>query len=783
VAALDLRGRVTITNGASGTLGTIQRQLSAIGSQSKRTTLGSFSGNAMGSMVLATGQLQQSIVGLRTALLGASLAIGGIIGAARNFNESKFGYGFARITEFIKDGKLQLDDWKAAMKAAGDEAQAQAERLGTSPETTMRAREEVEKIGLQGNEAKSATNAALALHLSEPRQLDPGESAKYIGAMYRAYEDERKKLAAKMGKDVNDPEFIDAYMKTMAARAAVAGSESALGPADLIEGLRQYGPQWGTMGISSDFALAALAHGSNYGFRAPELGTSYKSMVNRIIKPTAGGLRWYNSLDIDRSKFMEMSPVDPKTAGNRLNDLLGGALKGKDKAKVREMLDGAVRNGTTGTAEFRSQLANFVESRVGKGFTGGRDRIEDAVSDSILGASGFKEGGMDGLIREIIAKKAGPAALMEMFEGRHYARNTPAFKFYDGLYKLYEQLGAVGPEVADAITEGRKAVEAGQLDAFFGSLKNLAIAIQNSGALLGLTNGITALSNAIRGMPQGALNAIGYGLAAIAVSAGVLAAGGTLLRLASVLGIVARFIATLVGIGGGTAVAGATGAAAGGIGGLVGAGAGGVAAGMTAKQASKAIGRMGSATASGRFIGLGAGAAGAAASGAGLLGKASGWAGRAARALGWIGLPLMALGGAWGGYDAYSKGGGWWDVLTGTALGAIGMGGGDANAADAAPSTELPAIDVDQSAGGGLDIGSSGQQSVADAQAIAEQIRAAFASIDLSAVGQQMMASLAAGITAGGTQAVAAANNVASQVRAAGQRVQLNTGPNMQPAR
>jgi hypothetical protein len=215
--------------------------------------------------------------------------------------------------------------------------------------------------------------------------------------------------------------------------------------------------------------------------------------------------------------------------------------------------------------------------------------------------------------------------------------------------------------------------------------------------------------------------------------------------------------------------------------GLFGAGAAGAAAGMTAKQAGKALGRMGSATASGRFLGLGAGAAGAAASGAGLLGKAGGWAGRAGRLLGWLGLPLMALGGAWGGYDAYSKGGGWWDVLKGTALGAVGMGGGEANAADGT-STDLPAIDVDQGEGSGLDIGSSGQQAVGDAQAIAEQIRSALA-IDLSAVGQQMMASLAAGITAGSAQAVAAANNVASQVRAAGQRVQLNTGPNMQPAR
>ena len=773
MGALDLRGRVTITNGASGTLGTIQRQLGAIGAQSKRTTMGTFSANALGSVVVATNRLQQSVVGLRGALLGAGFAMAGILNSTRGFNESKFGYGFARITEFIKDGKLQLDAWKAAMNAAGKEAQATAERLGTSPETTMRAREEVEKLGIKGKESDALTGAALTLHLAEPTKLDPGDAAAFVGAMYRSYEQERKKLAAKMGKSVDDPEFIDAYAKTLAARSAVAASQSALGPADLIEGMRQFGPQWGTMGISSDFALAALAHGANFGFRAPEMGTAYKSLVNRIIKPTAGGLRWYNTLGIDRSKYMEMSPIDPKTGTNRLNDLLGGALKGKDKAKVREMLDGAVRGGTAGTADFRSQLANFVEGRLGKGFTGGRDRIEDAISDSILGASGFKEGGMDGLIREIISKKAGPAALMEMFEGRHYARNTPAFKFYEGLYKLYQQLAEVGPEVSDAIVEARKESEAGKVDAFFGSLKNLAIAIQDTGAVQAVTGAITSFSNAVRAMPSWALSAVGYGLAAIGTAAAALAVGGTLMRVASILGMVAAFIARILRIAGPAAVAAGAGAGAAGLS----AGAAGAAAGMTAKQAGKALGRMGSATASGRFVGLGAEAGVAAGLGSKALGGGAGIMGKAGRILGRAFWPLMLAGAAWDAYQGYQENG-WKGAILNPLT--FGLYSGKANAAEAGNETTLPEVNVDQGADPG--VGANGQQSVGEATSIAQQIREAF-NIDLSAAGQQMMASLAAGIAAGGAQAVAAANSVASQVRAAGQRVQLNTGPNMMPAR
>lgn len=124
----DIRGRVVITNAASGTLQKIRGDLSSIGKMSGRTTLGAFSANALASVTMATDRLQRSILGLRTALLASGMALAGIIQGTRTFNESKFGYGFARITEFIKDGKLQLEEWKAAMNAAAKEASEKADR-------------------------------------------------------------------------------------------------------------------------------------------------------------------------------------------------------------------------------------------------------------------------------------------------------------------------------------------------------------------------------------------------------------------------------------------------------------------------------------------------------------------------------------------------------------------------------------------------------------------------------------------------------------------------------
>jgi len=770
---LDLRGRVTITNGASGTLGTIQRQLSAIGAQSKTASLGTFSGNALGSMVVATNRLQQSIVGLRGTMLGAGFALGGIIATTKKFNESNFGYGFARITEFVKDGKLQLTEWKAAMAQAAKEARQSAQDLGTTPEVTMKAREEVEKLGMRGSTSQALYDAAMGLYLSEPSALEPGAAASFIGQVYSGYEKQRTKLAGDLGVDVNDEKFEAAYMKGLAAKAAVAAASSPLGPADTVEGMRQFAPLYAGMGIPYEFALAMLAHGSKYGFQAPELGTAFKSMGNKAMNPTATAMRILDARQIDRSKFMKTEAADPQKALLRLNNLLDGQLfRGKGgpdrKAQWLRELDADRKDGTMTSADFQQHLVDKAMKSLGKGWVGRADDVRLAVANSVAQASG--EIDLPGYIGALREAGVSIGEIAQIFEGRHVARNTPIFEFYDKLIKLYEDLKQVDGQVIDAVVEGRKESEAGKTDSLFGAWQNMIGALENTGVISKTKDALIALMNGIAAMPVGALTAVTAAL----VGLGAAAAGLTIVAGAIRLIAGSARVLGLVGAGAG---AGGAAAAGGSMAALAGAGAGGVAAGMTAKQAGKALGRMGSATASGRFLGLGAGTAGAATAGAGWLARGGSVLGRtASRALLPLGLLMM-------GYDAYNgyQENGWKGALLNPLT--LGMySGGDASAAEGS-STDLPTVDVDQSAGGGLDIGSSGQQSVSDAQAIAEQIRAAFASIDLSSVGQQIMASLAAGITAGGAQAVAAANNVASQVRAAGQRVQLNTGPNMQPAR
>lgn len=535
----DIRGRVLITDaGATATLNRIKTALHGVAAAHGRTTTGSFTGNAVQSMALATDKLQRSIVGLRTTLMGASFAFAGLIATTRNFNESKFGYGFARITEFIKDGKLQLEEWKAAMNAAAKEAREKADMLGVSPDTTMKASEETEKLGFTGREATAVRDASLGLHMSEPLVLDSGEAAKFIGAVLRGYEKQMLEQADKAGVDTSNASALEAFkeqwIKGLAAKAAVAGAESALGPADVVEGMRQFAPQWAAMGIPYEFALAALAHGSNFGFRAPELGTAYKSLVNKTLNPTATGLRLLSNLDIDRTKYLEAAPADPQKAVTRLNNLLDGQLFTGKGGKERRLewtrnLRAAYESGQLTSPQFQAEMTRRALKILGKGWEGRADDVRQAVANATTVAGGDVD--LPAYIKALRDAGATIGDIAQIFEGRHIARNTPLFQFYEKLIGLYDQLRATDGTLIDAVVEGRKETEAGKTDSLLGALKDLMIALEQTGPVQAFKDAIISLTRALSGAPASALSAVTASIIGLGAAAGGIAVLGAAARI------------------------------------------------------------------------------------------------------------------------------------------------------------------------------------------------------------------------------------------------------------
>jgi hypothetical protein len=755
---LDLRGRVTIVNGASGTLGAIQRQLSAIGSQTgkKVAPVGQVVGNTLVTGAANAKRLQGNLVGATAG----TWALVSAMKKAEDFNRNVFGVGVAAIGDYTKRNGLgevviDMDRVRASMTEVSAVSRKLARDMPETPTKLSGIAETLAKAGFGDDKLEAATKWAAVLGSTdtETAASELGAFASVLDTIYKP----------KQGEQWGN------FFKRQLDIVRVAAAETRLSLASTMEGLRPFSSLYSQLGQSETENAMLLMAGIRKGGEAAEVGHTHKSNMLRMLRSTAESTSRFSALGLRRSDYTDLSAMDPMRATGNLSRVFRNAnIKGAFRSQLESLMQKAIENGTFDTDEFQTKIMGMVAKRgnIDTSDEVSREAFEEKFINAIF--AGGARFNMVKLYQDLIEKGATAADIGTIFEGRRIGTNTQILAgikdFGDEFFEKLENADGTG---LGAVLKILQESDYGKLQKFYGMLETFQIKLANSEGFQVFLDGLTRAFDALGQAPSWLTNlAVSAGILGIALAPlsiafrGLAAAAGAL-----------KWVAGLLGVGG-SAAAGARLFS-------MGNAATGVAAGTAAALASKKIAGMGSATASGRMIagmsgaGQTAAAAGSAASGLGIMSKGAGWLGRFGRALPWIGIPLMAIGAGSGAYDQYAKGGSWWDIVKGGALGAFGLGSSDAEAAEAGS----------DGTDAGLDLVASGQEAVAGADVIGEQIRQAFASIDFAAIGQQMMAQLAAGITAGGAQAVAAANNVANQVRAAGQRVQLNTGPNMQPAR
>ena len=766
---MDLRGRVVIVDaGATSTLRRIGGALSAIGAQSGAANRG-LTGTVTGLRDSA-----RTMRAVRTVGGGHSTYAGlGATGGALGFLKTEYEYQKAmNRTQAV----LNVTD-DAAFKPHRDLVVDLAKRYPATSAEIAKGASELAMAGLTMEQVNGVLEATVQ------GALATGESIQTIGMGVTD-------VALGLGLKLTAENFE--YLNNVMAAANTSYSQNYMG---FLSGFYKTAPIARMVGMDVRRLAGFLGILADAGFKAEKGGTALRTSIINAAAPTPKAMAQLEKYGISLDRFKQRADTfqlggaeGAKTLADMIATELGIDGAGLDLDQVlTPLLSDPAAFGDPGA--LKRQLVSGIVGSLG--MQPGEDTKALAETVHRFVESGFQQIDFEGLLRHMAEKGVDKdLVFMDAVFKKRFAAAMGAImnSMRDGSidFKLEEVFlprieGAVH-RFADILMKGLPGSVQRLFGAFDGLLREMG---KDGGAIDTITWGIDKLRDGLNWLSTlnpavlegltlglvglGVLAPIGFALAGVAAGLTVLVAlAGGILRFTGALWAMRKALSAVRGlIVGGGAVAAGAGAASG----LFGVGAGAVAGGLTAKAASKALGRMGSATASSRMIG-GMSAAGTAAAGAGAAGSA-GLLGRLGR-LG--GRALLPLGLALLGYDAwqgYQKDGWKGAVLNPLTLGMYS--GGDAEASEGG-GIDLPAIDVDQ--GMGLD-GSA----VADAQSIADQIQQAFASIDLHAAGQQMMASLAAGITAGGAQAVAAANNVASQVRAAGQRVQLNTGPNMMPAR
>lgn len=520
----------------------------------------------------------------RSSATAAAFGMQQLIQKTQEFKELEWGYQFAILPDYIKDGVLQLDKLQAKTAEVSKEARKLADELGVLPNDVMRARMETQKVGVGGSVGDAMMKTALHLRMGDS-ELPIDKGVHFLNAIWQSNRDLRRDEGrGSFGLDLNDDgtlanpaqqqrfdAFNEMWLKRFAARAAVAAADSPLSPTTLIEGMRQFAPQWAALGIRPEVALGALARGSSEGFGASEMGTAMKSFGNRLIRPTAEGLRSQAMLGMDPRKWVKgLGAADPIAATNRLNQLLGGQLSLGQGARqfnveLRQALIDAKKDGSTTTPEFQAKIVKMVSDRLGPTWAGKADDVVDAVTRATTVSTGQVD--ILAFISEARAKGMSVADMLVQLEGRHVSRHSGLFRFFDALVAQVDRLDKIGPDHMDHIVNARKSSAAGKIVALQGQWQQFLIRLGESPATLAV---IDALATMLGYLNQVSPNVMALGifaasgvvaLGAIGIAfAGIAAASRVLLGpLAGILGLMLA-AKRLPGIVGTTARAGAVGA-------------------------------------------------------------------------------------------------------------------------------------------------------------------------------------------------------------------------------
>lgn len=766
---LDLRGRVTIVDGgATATLKRIGGAMSQVAAQSRAAT--TYLGNATKSVAHGGRTLAAPIGGMGgTGMVGFGAAAGSL-GFLRT--EMEYQQAMNRTQAVLNE----LDETK--FQRHRDLVVDLAKRY---PATSAEIAKGASELAMSG---MSLEQVNAVLEATVQGSMASGESIKTVGMGVTD-------VVMGLGWALTNANF-DKVNNIMAAGATSYAQDYT----QFLAGLQKTAPLARMTGTSLEVLTGMLGMLANAGFKAEKGGTALRTMMIRMGAPTPKAMAQLAKYGIKLEQFrgqMDKSLVSGAAGMRRLQDIvtesglqgdisLGGVDKIlndpkllADSTKLRAALAKELGRALEGTDGYSAELIQeAVNTFVGSAFKnldvmgfyrelGKRGALNDIEALSALFGLRFTAHGSAIMASMFtIDPNTGKSAFDAAFDTFQSRIPNAVERFSEilmkGLPGAVKRLGGAFDGLLRAMASS------GAIDTIVGAFDRLRDGINwlssvNPDLLKGLTLALVGLGVLA---PVGmAISAIGGGL--IMLGRGVRAVGGLLARIWAL-------TRALTGLGQAAQTAGK-------IGWLFGAGAAGaagstllgrrLAAGMSAAGAAAANKAVGDTMIKGM-------SSAATVAGGAALGRSGLWAGAkmlgrgALRFIPGVGLVLMAGGAAYGAYNAYSQGGGAGDIAKGAALGSLGLDGFSALAAEAQPGDSATA-----EAAGALD----------EARRSAAEIEQTFAAIDLSDAGRRMMESLAAGITAGGASAVAAANSVAAQVRAAGERVQLNTGPAMSPAR
>jgi hypothetical protein len=536
------------------------------------------------------GAASRALLGLGTAVSAANTRVnfGGIAGlgtalATTQASVNRFGasiqarmaaMGAAIYAESERIGRaasrLNSITWPAwFLGAAAGQQVLSFDRIGNAimavSDITAQQRRELEAYARQLNSAFPLTNTQImqsalelsragftfaqtmgalrgTLNLSVAGQLDPQQSA-----------DIATNILTAMRLPMQTAEQAAASMTRIVDMLSYAANQSAISVRDLGDTFRYVGPMAAAAGLSIEqVATAAMVMGNN-GIRASEAGVALRSMLVRMVRPTAGMSAELTRLGINLQDFVR--PGRQMTA-NDVIAYLGSSVSNPQQHadQINAALNDPALRGSL------SALTRRIVDIVGAGNSVvDRQALEESVATALTASGSHVD--LFGFVARLRELGVGVSEISRLFDVRQGGRLITLGVGGRSLDQLLEDFlrrsPGSGQRMADTMNQGLPRA----WGEFTASIENLILRIADSGIrdrVISILDGLTSMVTALASVnPQILL----FTTEMIALGA---AAGGVMLAV----GAIGRLVGILMGARTALTVAGtlATGAGATGLG-------------------------------------------------------------------------------------------------------------------------------------------------------------------------------------------------------------------------
>lgn len=459
---------------------------------------------------------------LQAAATPTAIGLGLMIHKTQEFEKKALGARIATIADALErvGGVATINHKRIAQEGDAIRASALAisKLYGVSPTGLMEAAEAAAKMGIELKKAEAVMKASAIWKMADP-DIGYGKGAEFLGTL---------------GLQFRAPTEIDKYnawIKAVADKIALTASATRTSISRIQEGFRQFSGTFATFGGTIDQASALLGGMTQGGLLDVESGTALKSSALRFIRPTIEGTAALAALGIDRRNYMDLTGADPRRAANQLMQLFPGYISKTAKWGLYRQLAAAQKSGLGADPEFINRIAAQIQK-----LTKGRETIED-VHGKVLTAITTSGGKVDffkylGDIAKLVETgKISDAQMGVIFEGRHLARMKTLFRQWPEVMRILKIITGAKGEGLDATRDLYKDSAFGRWEMAMASLERAMIRLRSSEGITGLINQFERLAGAIADLPPGAVQTVGYLVAALGglATAGVIASGVGLL--------------------------------------------------------------------------------------------------------------------------------------------------------------------------------------------------------------------------------------------------------------